>query len=94
MPGRKTSGTDKARNQMYEFETLEVLSHSPVAMTISEICQSSFTLNGLTSQKMAHVLKNLVDMGLVKKTQSKSKKRMVYIAVSQLEEQGITLQED
>lgn len=94
MPGRKTSGTDKARNQMYEFETLEVLSHSPVAMTISEICQNSFTLNGLTSQKMAHVLKNLVDMGLVKKTQSKSKKRMVYIAVSQLEEQGITLQED
>ena len=25
MPGRKTSGTDKAKNQMYELETLEVL---------------------------------------------------------------------
>ena len=94
MPGRKTSGTDKARNQMYEFETLEVLSHATNAMTISDICANSFTLNGLSTPKMAHILKALVDMGLVKKTQSKSKKRMVYIAVSQLEEQGITLQED
>lgn len=93
MPGRKT-GTTKAQNQMYEFETLSVLSESPNAMTISEICEKSFTLNGITPQKMVRILSELVNMGLVRKTQSRSKKRMVYIAQSQLDEQGIVLGDD
>lgn len=93
MPGRKT-GTSKAQNQMYEFETLSVLSESPNALTISDICARSMTLTGLTPQKMARILSQLVNMGLVRKTQSKSKGRMVYIAQSQLEEQGITLMEE
>jgi DNA-binding MarR family transcriptional regulator len=90
MPGRRT-GTTKAQNQMYEFETLAVLSESPNALTIADICNKSMTLNGLTPQKMARILSQLVNMGLVRKTQSKSKGRMVYIAQSQLEEQGVTL---
>ena len=93
MPGRK-SGTTKAQNQMYEFETLSVFSESPNALTITDICNKSMTLNGLTPQKMARILSQLVNMGLVRKTQSKSKGRMVYIAQSQLEEQGITLMKE
>ena len=93
MPGRRT-GTTKAQNQMYEFETLSVLSESPNALTITDICNKSMTLNGLTPQKMARILSQLVNMGLVRKTQSKSKGRMVYIAQSQLEEQGITLMKE
>lgn len=93
MPGRK-SGIDKAKNQMYEFETLSVLSESSNALTISDIYARSMTLTGLTPQKMARTLSQLVNMGLVRKTQSKSKGRMVYIAQSQLDEQGITLMEE
>lgn len=93
MPGRK-SGATAAQNQMYEFETLSVLSESPVALTIPEICAKSMTISGLTPQKMARILSNLVNMGLVRKSMSKAKgNRMVYIAVSQLEEQGVTLSE-
>ena len=44
MPGRK-SGTSKAQNQMYEFETLSVLSESPNALTISDICARSMTFD-------------------------------------------------
>lgn len=91
MPGRNT---DKARNRMYEFEVLEVLSHSNNAMTIGDICANSFTLNGLSTPKMAHILKALVDMGLVRKTQSRSKKRMVYMSVSKMEELGISLSDE
>ena len=94
MPGRSISKSDKAKNRMYEFEVLEVLSHTTNAMTISDICANSFTLNGLSTPKMAHILKALVDMGLVKKTQSKSKKRMVYMSVQQMEDMGITLSDE
>lgn len=93
MPGRK-SNYSKAETQMLELETLDVLAESPNALTIEEICARSMTLTGRTSQKMARVLSSLIQAGLVRKTQSKSKKRMVYIAVCQLEEQGITLSEN
>ena len=92
MPG-KTSRYTKAETQMIEFETLEVLANSPIALTISEIQERSLTLVGRTSQKMARVLSDLVEKGLVRKTQSKAKKRMVYMAVSQMEALGITLAE-
>jgi DNA-binding transcriptional regulator GbsR (MarR family) len=49
------------------------------------------TLHGRSSQKMARVLSELNKMGLVRKAQSRSRKKMIYMAVSQLEEQGITL---
>ena len=76
---------------MLEFETLNVLSESPIALTIEEICEKSMTLHGRSSQKMARVLSELNKMGLVRKAQSRSRKKMIYMAVSQLEEQGITL---
>ena len=90
MPGRNR-GSSKAENQMLEFETLNVLSESPIALTIEEICEKSMTLHGRSSQKMARVLSELNKMGLVRKAQSRSRKKMMYRAVSQLEEQGITL---
>ena len=94
MPGRTKGPADKARNQMLEFETLAVLSESPIALTISEICERSFTLTGQTTQKMARILSNLVNMGLVRKTMSKGRKRMVYMSVAKMEELGITLTEE
>ena len=90
MPGKNRTFS-KAENQMLEFETLNVLSESPVALTIEEICEKSMTLHGRSSQKMARILSELNKMGLIRKAQSRSRKKMIYMAVSQLEEQGITL---
>lgn len=92
MPGRTTkSPSDKARDQMLTFETLAVLDESIVALTISEIQERSMTLTGLTSQKMARILSELNRAGLVRKAQSKSRKRMVYMSVAKMEELGITM---
>lgn len=93
MPGR-TSRYSKLDNQILEYEVLDVLAESKEPMTISEICDSRLCLKGKTPQKMARILSSLVDMGFVRKTQSKSRKRMIYMAVSQLEAQGITLSDD
>lgn len=93
MPGRITkTPSDKAHDQMLEFETLAVLSDSFNALTISEICERSFILTGQSVQKMARILSRLNDMGLVRKTMSKSRKRMVYMSVAKMEEMGITIE--
>ena len=65
-----------------------VLMESTEPLTIAEICQRDVHLVGQTTQKMARVLNELVEGGLVIKTKSKSKKKMVYAAVASLEEQG------
>ena len=67
---------------------LSVLADSPSPMTIDEICRSDSNLVGVTTQKMARSLNELVEAGFVMKTKSKAKNKMVYAAVSQLEEQG------
>ena len=61
-------------------------------MTIDEICQTDISLAGITSQKMARSLNELVEAGFVMKTKSKSKNKMVYAAVSQLESQGYDIE--
>lgn len=95
MPGRNVkTPADKARDQMLTFETLAVLDESIVALTISEIQERSMTLTGLTSQKMARILSELNKTGLVRKAQSKSRKRMVYMSVAKMEELGISLSDE
>ena len=87
MPYRK-SKYSTVQNQMLDGAVMGVLSDSPTALTISEICVRDMTLTNQTSQKMARVLNNLIDMGLVRKARSKRTQRMKYIAVSQLLDQG------
>ena len=95
MPGRNVkTPADKARDQMLTFETLAVLDESIVALTINEIQERSMTLTGLTSQKMARILSELNKTGLVRKAQSKSRKRMVYMSVAKMEELGISLSDE
>ena len=76
------------QNSELKVRALGVLADSPSALTIPEICAIDMGLNGQTPQKMARVLNDLVEAGFVMKTNSKSKGRMVYAAVSQLEDQG------
>lgn len=84
----KTSKYSVAQTQELTMRALAVLEDSSVALTIEEICANDMNLTGQTPQKMARVLSKLCEMGMVKKTKSKSKGRMVYVAVSTLEAQG------
>lgn len=83
----KRSKYSPALTQAITLDALDALAASPTALTIDEICINKPTLVGQTTQKMARCLNTLVEMGLVEKTKSKSG-RMLYMAVSQLEQQG------
>lgn len=85
MPGR-TSKYSARTNGELKLATIDVLNTYPEALTISDICVRDITLNGQTNQKMARILSELVEMGLVKKAKSKAKGRMVYMAVCHLEQ--------
>ena len=92
MPGYVKSKYSKDINSELRVRALGVLTESPVALTIPEICQNDMTLNGHTPQKMARILNELVEAGFVMKTNSKNKGRMVYAAVCQLEDQGYDIE--
>ena len=66
---------------------LDVLADSQQALTITDICSRRASLVNQTTQKMSRCLNDLVEMGVVKKAKNKAG-RMVYMATSQLENQG------
>ena len=88
MPAFKQAKYTKERSVEIRLAALGVLQDAGKPLTISEICAADMTLTYQTTQKMARELADLVEAGLVKKTKSKSKGRMVYAAVACLEEQG------
>ena len=67
---------------------LGILNESEEAMTIDEIKSRDMILQPLTSQKMARLICNLIDMGFVRRGKSKSLGRMVYKAVAVMVRQG------
>ena len=87
MPMRR-SKYSATQNSELTFETMTVLSEAQEALTIEEICNRSIKLTGHTPQKMARILNDLVDVGMVKKCQSKSKGRMIYKSTAVMAEQG------
>lgn len=92
MPAFKQAKYTKERSAEIRLTALGVLQDAGKPLTISEICAADMTLTYQTTQKMARELSSLVEAGLVKKTKSKSKGRMVYAAVACLEEQGYNLE--
>lgn len=88
MPGYVKSKYSPEFTSELRVRALSVLADSPSPMTIDEICRTDISLIGITTQKMARSLNDLVEAGFVMKTKSKSKNKMVYMAVSQLEDQG------
>ena len=91
MPGIRSSKYSTTQTQSMTMNALGVLLDSQIPLTISEICAADMNLAGQTSQKMSRVLNDLVERGFVKKTKSKSKGKMIYMAVANLEEQGYDL---
>lgn len=88
MPGYVQSKYSKEFSSELRVKALCVLADSPTPLTIEDICLADTSLVGVTPQKMARSLNELVEAGFVMKTKSKAKNRMVYAAVSQLEAQG------
>lgn len=86
MPYSK-SKYSKEQTQALTMAALDVLAESQQALTITEICARKISLTNQTTQKMSRCLNDLVEMGVVKKTKNKAG-RMVYMATSQLVEQG------
>ena len=88
MPGYVKSKYSKEFTSELRVRALAVLADSPNPLTIDEICALDTSLVGITTQKMARSPNELIEAGFVMKTKSKAKNKMVYAAVSQLEEQG------
>ena len=92
MPAFKQAKYTREKSAEIRLTALGVLVDAGKPLTISEICAADLTLIYITTQKMARELGDLVEAGLVVKTKSKSKGRMVYAAVACLEEQGYNLE--
>ena len=85
---RKTSQFSAEQNGMIRTRALDVLANSVEALSIKDIQMRDMVICGYTTQKMARELNQLVEMGLVRKAQSKQRKCMVYMAVSVMNELG------
>lgn len=92
MPAFRKAKYTIEQTQELTMRALAVLQDSSTPLTIQEICANDMNLTNQTPQKMSRVLSNLCEMGMVKKTQSKSKgNRMIYAAVASLENNGYNL---
>lgn len=92
MAAFRQSKYSKEMTSELTFRALDVLISNPNPMSIDEIQKHDIVLAPITSQKMARVLCDLCDRGLVMKTKSKSKGRMVYAAIANLEAQGYDIE--
>lgn len=89
MPAFKKAKYSVEQTQEIMMRVFGALCDSETPMTIEEIQQADLFLISTTAQKMARVLNELVEKGVVAKTKSKVKGgRMVYMSIEVLEKQG------
>lgn len=89
MPAYKKPKYTIEQSQEIMMRAFGALCDSDQPMTIDEIQQADLFLVSTTAQKMARVLNELVEKGVVAKTKSKAKGgRMVYMSIEVLEKQG------
>lgn len=76
---RKTSKYTAEQNSQIKVEILSTLTDNDDYMTIDQIQHSNIYLaSGATVQKIARVLSELAEMGVVTKTKFKSSQKMMY----------------
>ena len=93
MPGRSTRKYSLEQNVDFGMRALGVLSESTEAMDIPQIQSNDMMLKNLTTQKLARVLTELADMGLVLKGKNRQTGRMNYKARAVCESQGYKVEE-
>lgn len=95
MPGyTRTRKLSIDKESEIKYRIMDVLDNSEEALTIDDIKKQDFTLEGLSSQKMARLLGGLIEMGLARKSRSNSLGRMVYKSTSVMREQGYDVDDD
>lgn len=87
MPGARPKYSAK-QTAIWRGEMLLKLSESEEAMSIQQLQADSIFLTGVTSQKLARILAECVDMGLVCKAKSKASGLMMYKSVAVMQRQG------
>ena len=91
MPGRTHSAYSQKMTNDITMRVLSVLIDNPRPMTIAEISNEDLLLKGLTPQKITRSLTRLCEAGLILKSKSKAKGRMVYMDAEALKKQGFDL---
>lgn len=87
MPGKVSKYSTEYNGQL-KVSILDVLSEATESISTSEIQARSIFCAHATPQKMARVLNEMIEMGLVLKSKSKSTGRMMYVLRAKMEEQG------
>ena len=94
MPRRSNSAKyTLEQNVDFGMRVLGVLAEAPEALEIKQIQASDMILNNLTSQKLARVLSELNEMGLVLKSKNSRTGKMNYKARAVCEAQGYNVEE-
>ena len=94
MPRRSNSAKyTLEQNVDFGMRVLGVLAEAPEALEIKQIQASDMMLNNLTSQKLARVLSELNEMGLVLKSKNNRTGKMNYKARAVCEAQGYNVEE-
>lgn len=87
MPGTRSKYSPQQTAE-WEGEIMVILAESEEAMTIDEIRAQSGSLVYVSSQKIARILSHLIEMGMVRKGFSNSKKKMLYKSVAVMQKEG------
>ena len=94
MPARRsTRKYSTEQNVDFGMRVLGVLAEAPEALEIKQIQASDLILNNLTSQKIARVLSELSEMGLVLKSKNSRTGKMNYKTRAMCEAQGYNVEE-
>lgn len=79
MPAYRKNKYTTAQTQEIKMRAMEVVCNSIQALTIDEIKQADIYLVSATSQKLARVLGDLAEFGIIEKIKNKSG-RMTYMS--------------
>lgn len=94
MPTRRnTRKYSTEQNVDFGMRVLGVLAEAPEALEIRQIQASDMILNNLSAQKIARVLSELNEMGLVLKSKNTQSGKMNYKSRAVCEAQGYNIEE-
>lgn len=87
MPGR-TSKYSAGYNSEMKVVLMDALLDCQEAVNIDQLKAKNIRLAGMTNQKAARLMNELVEMGIAAKTQDRVTKRVVYKALQIMRDQG------
>ena len=93
MPGRRSKYSVDFNSEMKTALSMALL-EAKEAVNIDKLKLFDMRLNGLTNQKAARLLNELVEQGFCVKRKEKSTGRVAYKAVGVMEEQGYEIGPD